>query len=92
MLLWAAAAIPRWVSGGGDGDHVRGRRRVGLHVKRTVGPGGLQQLLLLGAHRDLQAPPDGERGEMQQKQLGTASQVSVEQRHGEIRLQRFHQG
>lgn len=44
-------------------------------MKGTVGHRGLQHVLLFSTHCDLQAPPDGERGEVQQKQLSTASQA-----------------
>lgn len=78
-LLTAAAFIPWCVSGGGNGDHVRGRFLwVRGGFKRTVGLGGLQQFLFLTGHRDLQAPPDGERWEMQQKKLGAAPKVPDE--------------
>lgn len=41
----------------------------------SVGHRGPQQVLLLTGHRDLQSPPHGERGEVQQQQLGAASQA-----------------
>lgn len=41
----------------------------------SVGRRGLQQVLLLAGHCDLQSPPHGERGEVQQQQLGAASQA-----------------
>lgn len=49
-----------------------------MSLTGSVGRRGLQQVLLLTGHRDLQSPPHGERGEVQQQQLGAASQAPDE--------------
>lgn len=50
-------------------------------ITGSVGHRGLQQILLLTAHCDIQAPPNGERREVQQQQLGTASQAPEQISH-----------
>lgn len=49
-----------------------------MSLNGSVGSRGLQQVLLLTGHRDLQSPPHGERGEVQQQQLRAASQAPDE--------------
>lgn len=46
-----------------------------MRLPGSVGRRRLQQVLLLAGHRDLQSPPHGKRGEVQQQQLGAASQA-----------------
>ena len=52
-------------------------------VAGGVGRAGLQELLLAAAHRHLQAPPNGEGGEVQQEQLGAAARVPGSNQQGD---------
>ena len=65
-----------------NGDHVGGLRGELRSAGPAVGGAGLNQTLLLARHRDLQAPPDGEGGEVKQQQLGAAAQVPAREAEG----------
>lgn len=67
--------LPWWLSGGDDCDHVGRCRWDRRRLAGSVGRRGLQQALLLAGHRDLQSPPHGEGGEVQQQQLAAAPQA-----------------
>lgn len=67
--------IPWWISRSNNCDHMGRWRRNQMCLAGSVGLQGLQPALLLTGHRDLQTPPHGERGEVQLKQLSTASQA-----------------
>ena len=63
------------------GGRVGGRQEA--DVAGGVRGAGLQELLLPAAHRDLQAPPGGEGGEVQQEQLGAAARVPGSNQRGD---------